>query len=118
MRGIIRNKKAVSNVLGYLISFTIASIVMVSAVYSVGDIVNEKQSEVARIQALNLANKIADAITECGQMWEATNVEYEKTIDLPLNLAGKKYFIEASDAIYVKTTDGSVNESCTIYNTD
>ena len=120
MRSFIKNKHGVSNVIGYMFSFAVASMVMVSSIFITMNIVDNKTSQVARIEAQNIANYVANTVAEMVAMKEANpNAEYSKTMDIPIDLAGKPYYIEVTaDRIYVNTSDGHVTASCTSYNAD
>jgi len=120
MRKFRKNTRGVSNIMGYMFSFAVASMVMVSAVLITMNIVDDKTSQVARIEAQSVANYVANTVAEMVAMKEANpNAEYSKTMDIPLDLAGKSYYIEVTeDRIYVNTTDGHVTASCTTYHAD
>jgi len=117
MRHLYNNKKGISNVLGYLLSFAIASIVMVSAVIITSGIINNRTAAVAELQAQSIANKVADAIVEAVTVDQSMpEGDYTKTMDIPLDIAGRQYYIEITDAaVYVNTTDGIVSKSAPTY---
>ena len=117
MRHILDDRKGVSNILGYLFSFGVASILMVSAVLITTGILNNKAAAVANIQAQSIANKVADAIVEAIAVGQPTsNAEYKKTLDLPTDIAGRGYYVDVTDTmVYVNTTDGIVSKSCSTY---
>jgi len=120
MRKFRKNTHGVSNIIGYMFSFAVASMVMVSAVFITIGIVDDKTSQVARIEAQNIANYVANTVAEMVAMKEANpNAEYSKAMDIPLDLAGKSYYIEVTEnRIYVNTTDGYVTASSTTYHAD
>ena len=120
MRYFLKNRRGVSNIIGYMFSFAVASMVMVSAVFITMSIVDDKTSQVARIEAQNIANYLGTTVAEMVAMKEANpNAEYSKTLDIPLDLAGKSYYVEITEnRIYVNTTDGRVSASCTTYHAD
>jgi len=117
MRSLWKNKKGVSNVLGYLLSFSIASIVMVSAVVITTGIINNRTATVAELQAQSIANKVADALVEAFAVDQSMpDADYTKTLDLPVDIAGRSYYIEVTDkAVYVNTTDDLVSKSSPAY---
>jgi len=117
MRHLYNNKKGISNVLGYLLSFAIASVVMVSAVIITSGIINNRTAAVAELQAQSIANKVADAIVEAVAVDQSTpEGDYTKTMDIPLEIAGRQYYIDITDAaVYVNTTDGLVSKSAPTY---
>jgi len=117
MRYLYSNKNGISNVLGYLLSFAIASIVMVSAVIITSGIINNRTAAVAELQAQSIANKVADAIVEAVTVDQSMpEGDYTKTMDIPLDIAGRQYYIDITDAaVYVNTTDGVVSKSAPTY---
>lgn len=120
MRRIGLNREAVSNVLGYLISFMIAASVMTSAVLITTNIIDNKTTSVAEVEAQSLANKVADALVEAMESKQSMpGAAYQKTLDVPRDLAGKSYYIETtSTRVYVNTTDGTVSKSSTTYSAE
>jgi len=120
MKRIGCNKEAVSTVLAYLFSFTIASMVMVSSVIITTNIIDDKTASVAGIEAQSLSNKVADALAEAVESKQSMpEASYQKTLDVPMDLAGKSYYIETtSTRVYVNTTDGAVSKSSTTYGTE
>jgi len=117
MRHIFSNKKGVSNVLGYLFSFTIATMVMISALLITTSIIDDRTAKVGNMQAQSIANKVADAIVEAVTVGQSmSEQEYKKILDLPEKIAGRNYYVEVTDTfVYVNTTDGLVKKSCPTY---
>lgn len=117
MRRFYSDKKGVSNVLGYVFSFGIASVIMVSAVIVTTGIINNRVSAVAKLEAQSIANKVADAILEAATTWGSMpNADYQKMLDMPEDIAGRNYYVEITDSlVYVNTTDGQVSTSCSNY---
>jgi parallel beta-helix repeat protein len=117
MKHILNDRKGVSNILGYLFSFSVASILMVSAVLITTGILNNKTASVANLQAQSIANKVADAIVEAITVGQSiSNEEYKRTLDLPTDIAGRGYYVDITDTmVYVNTTDGLVSKSCSTY---
>ena len=117
MRCICSDKRGISNVLGYLLSFSVAAIVMVSSVIMTTNIINDRTVAVADLQAQSVANKVADAIVESIVVGQSTpGADYKRTLDIPLDIAGRSYYIEVTNTmVYVNTTDGLVSESCPNY---
>ena len=117
MRRIFIDKKGISNVLGYLFSFAIASLVMISAVLLTTSIIEDRIAKVGNMEAQSIANKIADGIIEAVAVGESTSdMDYNKVLDIPTDIAGRNYYVEVTDrAVYVNTTDGLVSKSCPTY---
>lgn len=114
------DKRAVSNIVAYFFSFSIASMVMVSSVLITNGIIEDKTAQIASLQAQSVANKIAYGILEAIVSRQSNSgSNYTKTLDVPLDLAGLDYYIEISDAaVYVNTTNGRVSRSCETYNAE
>jgi parallel beta-helix repeat protein len=118
MRRIYRDKRGIANVLGYLLSFSIASIIMTTAVIVTTGIIENRTAMVAGLQAQSIANKVADAIVEASVVGQSTEADYKKSLDIPLEIAGRSYYVEVTETdVYVNTTDGLVSKSCTLYGT-
>jgi len=118
VRHISYNTRAVSNVLAYLFSFMIASTIMTGAVHITTSIMDSKSTDVGALQAQSIVNQVADALVEAtAALQSMPDANYSKTLDIPVDLAGKGYYIEVTNnAVYVNTTDGSVSKSCINYN--
>jgi len=119
MRRIYRDRRGIANVLGYLLSFGIASIIMTTAVIVTTGIIENRTAMVAGLEAQSVANKVADAIVEASVIGQSmTEADYKKSLDIPLEIAGRSYYVEVTDTdVYVNTTDGLVSKSCTLYGT-
>ncbi|MCK5610016.1 hypothetical protein KAR91_49540, partial [Candidatus Pacearchaeota archaeon] len=117
LRSFKNNKDGVSNVLGYAFSFAVATMLMVSTVFISNGIISDKTTQVAEIEAQNIANYVANAIAEAVSIKQAMpKADYYKTLDLPSTIAGKEYNIEVTETqVYVKTVDGSVTKNCSTY---
>jgi p-aminobenzoyl-glutamate transporter AbgT len=113
---LIKNNSAVSNVLAYLFSFTIATMIMIASVYITRNMIDNKTAEVAGIEAQSVANRVANAILEIASSSQTSSgLNYKKTLNLPETLAGLIYYIEVNDhAVFVNTTNGFVKKSCPI----
>lgn len=118
MRSVIcYNNKAVTNVFGYALSISIAFTVMSSALLISTSIIDSKKNDVAELQAQSIANQVVDSIVDATLILQSTpDADYEKTLAIPDNIAGKDYYVEVTDfVVYVNTTDGAVSKSCTNY---
>ena len=117
LRPFKNNRDGVSNVLGYTFSLSVAAILLVSAIFIFNGVIDDKTNEVAKIEAQNIANYVANAIAEAVSIKETMpEAYYYKTLDLPERIAGKKYTIEVTETgVYVRTADGRIIESCSTY---
>ncbi|RLF26573.1 MAG: hypothetical protein DRN05_06815, partial [Thermoplasmata archaeon] len=113
---LIHDRKGVSQILGYLLSFSIAFIVMTSSIFIVTSIIDDKKRDVASLQAQMLANQLADIIIEAASA-KQQDMDYQKKMDLPDKIGGKSYYVDVTnDSVYVNTTDGSVSKKVVFYN--
>lgn len=114
---ILRDKKAVSEVVGFVLILSIASVILTLTIYTSSYIMDQKVREVATYQARAIANQVADAIVDAVWMKRSLpDASYERILDLPRDIGGLDYYIElTSDAVYVNSTDGSVSERSTTY---
>lgn len=117
LRSLKNNRDGVTNILGYIFSLTVAAMLMVNAVFIFNGVIDEKTTEVAKIEAQNIANYVANAIAEAVSIKQAMpEAHYYKTLDLPSRIAGKKYTIDVTETeVHVRTADGNVNEICSTY---
>lgn len=115
-----KNNYAVSNVLGYLLTFSIVSLLMVAAVLTTNSIVESKNISAGEQIAQSLANQIADSLVDVVSLSQSNpSTFFDHSLDIPSNLAGRRYYIEiTAEKTYVNSTDGKISRSCTNYNHD
>jgi parallel beta-helix repeat protein len=120
MKCILKNKKGISNVIGYLFSFAIASMVMFTSVLITRNIMDETVSRVGDLQAQSIANRVADAVLEAAAVGLSVSPEeYRKTLDLPIYIANRDYYVEITEKfVYVNTSDGVITKSSSTYGAD
>lgn len=118
MRKFKNNKAGVSNVLGYLFSIAVASMVMVSSIIITNNIIEEKKSQVAEIEAQRIANYVANAISDAVAAKQSMpNADYHKKLDLPSAIGGMSYGIQVTDTtVSVVSSSGRVLASSSTYN--
>ena len=109
--------KAVSQVIGYVLTFAIISATTVTVVYTTSVLLERRATAAAEIIAQDIANHVVDAITECIAMkQEFPDANYSRVINVPTTINGKNYYIVATDErVYVNTTDGKVSAKSTTY---
>jgi len=109
--------KAVSQVIGYVLTFAIISATTVTVVYTTSVLLERRATAAAEIIAQDIANHVVDAITECIAMkQEFPDANYSRVINVPITINGRNYYIEATDErVYVNTTDGKVSARSTTY---
>jgi hypothetical protein len=111
------NNKAVSQVIGYVLTFAIISATTVTVVYTMSVLLERRATAATQIIAQDIANHVVDAITECIAMkQEFPDANYSRVINVPLTINGRNYYIEANDErVYVNTTDGQISAKSTTY---
>lgn len=111
------NNQAVSQVIGYILTFGIISTVTATVVYTTGVMIDRRSTVAAEIIAQSIANYLVDAITDgIAVKQDFPNADYSRTINVPLTINGKSYYIEATDdKVYVNTTDGRISAHSTTY---
>jgi len=119
---IINNNKAVSQIVGFIISFLIISTITTTAIVTVSSITESRIIHASRITAESLINYITNSIIECSAAIKVCkNANYTKTIEIPPTLYGRSYYIEYNyedEKLYIKSTDGKIKVSSTTFNQD
>jgi len=113
------NKKAVSNVVGFILIFTVSVSIASVTIVALNALTEKKQLQIGREMATDIANMVADAVVDVVTASRAlVNTNYTKIIKLPTDkLAGSEYYIEITDSfVYVNTTDGRISVSSTLFN--
>ena len=120
MRRIIRNNKAVSNVLGYVFSFGIIAVIANYGIWQTATVIEDGKNQAASLEALNIANQIADAVVDAVILSQSSpDAKYTKLLTLPKDLAGKEYNVSiTNDEVVVRTHDGEIIERCPNFNTN
>jgi hypothetical protein len=116
----IRNKKAVSHVIGFIFMMMLISTTSVAVIYTSNLLIDNKTRDAAEILAQDVANIVADnvmgAVTARRSLPEST---YDAEIDIPPNLAGRGYYVEITDSVvFVNTSDGCISKNSTNYNAE
>ena len=118
MRLLIKNKNAISQVMGYLLSLILTALVITGSLYTTQMYIDQNFRSAALIYAEELANKVVDLLTNSYIVTQQyPQSSYETSINIPTLLAGKyDYYIELqNDKVYVKTTDGQLTVSKNFY---
>lgn len=119
-RNLILNDKAVSQVVGFMTSFSIVILITGSSIYTVSFLIDQRVEYVSEITGESIVNYVTNTIIECSAAMEiCENANYSKTIEVPYKILDRSYYIEASNNfIYLNTTDVSISVSGTTYNQD
>ena len=120
MRKFKNNEDGVANIIGYLFSLAVASMVMVSSVIITNNIIDQKKSQVAEIEAQRIANYVANAITDAVAAKQSMpEADYHRTLALPATIGGMSYGIEVTDTtVSVVSSAGRVLATSSTYNAD
>lgn len=104
----MRRGNAVSHVVGFVLTFVIISATVATVIYSTSIMINQRLGDTTKVVAQSIANAVADAVTEAIAVRQNfPEAEYHRSIEIPREINGKQYYIEATqDYIYVNTTDG------------
>ena len=114
----IKNNKAVSHVVGFVLVFSITSILVASFIFTASTMIDQRTRFAVERLADGLADRVSDAIMEAVAVKQNyPYLNYSRNLDIPEDLAGKSYYIESTEEkIYVNTTDGQVSVNNTNYN--
>ncbi|HEC80934.1 MAG TPA: DUF2341 domain-containing protein, partial [Thermoplasmatales archaeon] len=113
---ICKRSKAVSHVVGYILTFVVISMATATIIYTTSMLVESRVNSVTEVVAQDIANYVVDAITEALAVKQTYPLaSYSCTVDIPRDINGKSYYIDITDSkVYVNTTDG-VSVSSTLY---
>ena len=114
------HQNAVANILGYLFSFTLISMIMLISLMTTTSIVDQKKQEAAGLEAQNVANQISDAMIDTVTVSESLPyAQYYSLLNLPQKFAGLDYNVTlTNEEVTVSTTDGRIQKSTLNYNTE
>ena len=105
---IMRRSSAVSHVIGFILTFVIISATVATVIYTTSVMINQRLSSTTKVVAQSIANAVADVVTEAMAVRQNyPQAVYHRVIEIPKDINGKSYYIEATDDyIYVNTSDG------------
>lgn len=114
------NNKAVSQVVGFVLSFAIISLITSSAIYTVSSLAETRVEYASEITSEALVNYVTNSIIECSATRRACpNANYSKIIEVPTKINNKNYYIEATNSwIFLNTTDGKIQVKSSTYKQD
>jgi hypothetical protein len=109
--------KGVSEIVGFILTFTIISAVTSSLIYTTSIFVERRELIASEIVANDIVNYAVNSILECAAIKQTyPNTNCSITIQIPTNINGKEYYIEATAAkIYVNMTNGNIQVNSTTY---
>lgn len=122
MRRFRRNDEAVTEVIGYVLSFALSAIFLLIALNVFTAARANTDHVVTGVELRTIADRIAGRIVEMGLVSvEFENVTMDVSLIIPQSLNGRLYTITAStdySEITAATNDGALNASATTYNTE
>ena len=115
-----RDDSAVSEVLGFILSFALSAIFLMLAMSSFWTARNNSDGVITGSELRAIADRIAGAVVEAGlvgQEWP--NSTMNVTVQIPQTLNGHDYYVEGRLwGIYVNATDGFATASATTFKLD
>ena len=111
-----KNQKAVSQIIGFVITFGIISMVTASLTYATSIIVERRENAASERIAENLANYIVNAILDCSAIKQVyPNSNCSLTIYVPNKINERTYYIEATASqIYVNLSNAISGSASTL----
>jgi len=118
MRKLIKNKKAVSEVVSYALSLGIMAILIGGIYVTVNAAIDNKLSTSGGVVAENIADHVADGVLNAIYIKENhPDSDYKVDLKIPLKISGKDYYVKLTkDKVFVNTTDGTVSEYASFFN--
>ncbi len=116
---ILKNNSGVSHLIGYMLTLSLTTVIIAVTIITTNALIEEKASDASEIHAKNIANRVANAIINVYVLKEQyPNANYSTVLEIPLRLADHfSYYIEIDNsAVYVRSTNGNINEKSTLYN--
>ena len=108
---LLKNKKAVSQMLGFVLSLGLTASVVVAAGFVTSNYVDQNIKIAAQAEAENIANRVINLLVNAYLIKEQyPNADYSTTIDIPLKLVDHfDYTIRVDNkGVYVKSSDGRI----------
>lgn len=121
-RSLRRDDGAVTEVIGYVLSFALSAIFLLVALNLFYTAKGNTEDVVAAVELRSIADRVATRVVEAGlasQEFPAASFEY--TINIPQSLNGRPYYLEIDPdtfAIDGATHDGLLSASSTTFKLD
>jgi hypothetical protein len=116
------NNKAVSQVVGFMVSFSIIILITGTSIYTVSFLIDQRVNYVSEITAESVVNYVTNTVIECSATIQTCkDVSYSKTIEVPVKIQERSYYIKAipeEDKVYLNTIDDVIKVSSRTYNQD
>lgn len=118
MRRIKIHNSGVSHVVGFMLTFTIIALYVISMIFLTSIIIDKKKEEAALLEAKAILNQIVDAVIESSTVKQIyPNADYFRDIEIPTDVVGSSYYIDlGDDFVFLNTTDGKISVKSSAYN--
>lgn len=115
-----RDDRAVSEVLGFVLSFALSAVFLMIALTSFYAAKNNTDSVVVAVELRSIADRVAGGVIEAGLMGqEFPNATFNLTLAIPFDLQGAPYYVNATKSqIYVNASSGEVSASASTLKLD
>ena len=118
MKNLFNNNKAVSQILGFILSLSVTSAVVLSAGFLTTTYVDENTKEAAKTQAENIANQVVNMIVNAYLVKQQyPNTSYNTSLDIPYKLVNHHYYSinVNSNGVRVYSNDGNIDVTRTYF---
>lgn len=115
-----RDDTAVSEVVGFILSFALSAIFLLIAMNSFWVAKENTDGVVTAVELKTIANRVAARIVEAGlAAQEFPNATLSVALPLPQELNGHGYYVVATPGVvYVNSTDGTLSATATTFKLD
>lgn len=119
-KGFLRNDDAVTEVIGYVLSFALSAIFLLIALNVFDAARGNTEHVVTGVELKAIADRVAAAIVDMGFVsQEFPNATMQTAIDIPQSLAGRIYTVTATPVkVRAETRDGELLADASTYKTD
>ena len=118
MVGLIKNKNGVSQILGFVLSLSLTSAVVMSAGFLTSSYVDESTRSAAQTQAENIANQVVNLLVNAYIIKQQyPNASYNTSIEIPTKLVNHYYYSVTADnnGVQVKSSDNRISVTRTYF---
>lgn len=115
-----RDDKAVTEVIGYVLSFALSAMFLLIALNVFHAARGNTEHVVTGVELKAIADKVASDVVDMGLVaQEFPNATLETSIDIPQTLTGRLYTVKATPAqVFAYTNDGELRAEASTYKTD
>ena len=118
MVDLIKNKNGVSQILGFVLSLSLTSAVVMSAGFLTSSYVDESTRLAAQTQAENIANQVVNLLVNAYIIKQQyPNASYNTSIEIPTKLVSHYYYSVKADnsGVQVKSSDNRISVTKTYF---